>query len=236
MNIEFIAITDEAKYFYDPPSPSKKFIPEWYKNMPKTINNERYQISDSVYSVVNGTLKMCTPFLDGMTTGYMWSAPVDIEVKKQLDGNYFFKWRTEEPIITEHTKDQHPGLPRAFYGQDFVMKWAFNYIIKTPKGYSTYFTHPINRYDLPFVTLSGVVDTDKYKRPVQFPFQIVSKDEYFIIEKGTPLCQFFPIKRESWKSTFSEMSEIESRKTNFDFKSKIQRAYKNRFWEKKIYE
>jgi hypothetical protein len=236
MKIEFVPTTEASKYFYDPPSCSKNFIPTWYKKMPKTINNDRYQISDDTYSVVNSTLKMCSPFLDAITAGYIWPAPVDIEIKKGLDGIHYFRWRTEEVVVTEHTKQQHPGLPKAFNGQDFVMKWAFDYIIQTPKGYSTYFTHPINRYDLPFITFSGIVDTDKYKRPVQFPFQIVSNDEYFIIEKGTPLCQFFSFKRDFWKSKINIIDEIEIKKTNFDFKSKIQRAYKNKFWEKKIYE
>lgn len=242
MQIEFIPDSEFAKDFLEPPKPSKTFIPDWYKKMPNLINNEKkYGIAPENDAAVNSTLKGCSPFLDSFTMGYIWSLPIDLEIRKNKVEEklyeYKFRWRTDGVFVTDHHPQQHPGLPSPYKGLGFVMKWSFEYIIKTPPGYSTFFTHPLNRYDLPFQTLSGVVDTDKYTNAVQFPFQIMDFDEdLIIIEKGTPLCQFFPIKREKWKSEIKEENLKKIKRDHFDFKSKIFKSYKTRFWEKKIYE
>ena len=174
-----------------------------------------------------------------MSFGYIWSAPSDFEIRDNGDKTYDFKWRTEEKILeTQHIKEQHPGMKFGSNTEDFVMKWSFNFIIQTPDGYSTMFTHPLNRYDLPFRTLSGVVDTDSYPIPVLFPFIMISGaiKERVIIEKGTPLCQFFVIKRDPWHSAKKNISENDYRKNASRLTSKIVRSYKSQFWKKKIFD
>ena len=236
MKIKFISTDEISKNFTEPPKPASSFIPEWYKSIPGLVGEEKkHGIHINNPGTSNSTIKGCSPFLDALVTGYIWSAPVDIEIRKE-DNNYFFRWRTEGVFVTEHTYDQHPGVPPAFNGKDFIMKWAFNYIIETPKGYSTLFTHPLNRNDLPFKTFSGIVDTDEYNLPVQFPFQILKMEEdLLIIEKGTPLCQIIPFKRENWKSEKENISDLAKRINEFNFKSKIIKSYKKNFWKKKRY-
>jgi hypothetical protein len=237
MKINFISTTEYSKNVFEYPTPATLSIPAWFKNMPALIKGQKsVGIGQGGVLASNTTLKSCTPFLDALSAGYVWTAPADIEIKKE-NGEYFFRWRVEPILISEHSADQHPGLPPAYNGKDFVLKWSFSYVITTPPGYSTFFTHPINRHDLPFRTFSGVVDTDKYPLPVQFPFQLIDKDieDRIIIEEGTPLCQFFPIKREGWSSSKSSMSPEEVEKTGFNFKKKIVRAYKTRYWNKKSF-
>ena len=49
--------------------------------------------------------------------------------------------------------------------------------IHTETGYATFFTHPLNHLDLPFRTLSSVVDTDSFDAlPVHFPMVLVDHD------------------------------------------------------------
>ena len=235
MEIQFIDTSSEHARFLDPPNPASLHIPQWFKSMSPLIEGEKKAgLGDSLAR--NTTLKACSPFLDALTAGYIWSAPADIEIRKR--GELFnFKWRTGGDLVTEHSADQHPGLPPVYDGKDFVLKWAFNFIIKTPPGYSTFFTHPLNRNDLPFRTFSGIVDTDAYTVPVQFPFQLIHKDieDRLIIEEGTPLCQMFPIKREPWQAKHLALSEEEVAKTSFEFKKKIVRAYKNKYWHRKSF-
>jgi hypothetical protein len=238
MKIEFIPYLDSAEKFYDPPIPAKKCIPDWFKKTEDIIEGEHtIGISNNNSSAPNTTMKKCVPFLDALTTGYMWCLPVDLEIRRNFQGkDYFFRWRTEGEFVNFHDQQQHPLLPEAINGEKFVMKWQFDYRIKTPKGYSTFFTHPLNRHDLPFRTFSGVVDTDEYIRPVQFPFQLLKfEGERMILEKGTPLCQFFPFARNNWESEKGQYSEELKRRTRFEFVSKIVSAYKSRYWTKKNY-
>lgn len=183
----------------------------------------------------NTTLKACTPFLDALSIGYIWYLPVDLEVRKNYKGyDRYFSWRTEGNFITHHSEEQHPTLPAAINGSSMVSKFQFDFVITTPPQYSTFFTHPINRNDLPFRTFSGVVDTDKYNLPVQFPFQLLDFDsDFIIIKKNTPVCQFFPFLRKNWKSEIEKYDEIDHKKNNFHFKSFIKRSYKNNFWSSK---
>lgn len=243
MDIIFTPTSEAAEKFLTPPTPATRHIPAWYKEMPLYINSDEKipGLSQFNAQATNTTMKACTPFLDGLTFGYVWSSPTDIEIRKHINNDesteYFFRWRTENDAVTEHTTDQHPTLPPVQGGEHYVLKWSFEFTIETPPGYSTLFTHPINRHDLPFRTFSGVVDTDKYVLSVQFPFQLITDNIKFpyIIEKGTPLCQIIPFKRDNWNSTKKEFSPENYEKRIFDFKSKIVRAYKSRYWTKKTF-
>lgn len=238
MKIQFIPITDFANDVLEEPKPANHFIPEWYKNAPRFIDDKYHkpEIPDEGGSVNNVTIKSCTPFLDAMTHGYIVSAPLDIQVRNRNDF-YSFNWRTSHTFVTDHTAEQHVGLPTPYGHKDFVMKWAFDFRIKTPPGWSIFFTHPLNRSELPFTTFSGIVDTDGYTGAVQFPFQMkhIPNNETVIIEEGTPLCQFFPIKRESWKSERTKYDPVQVEKNYFKFKGKIVNSYKNLFWHKKSF-
>ena len=139
----------------------------------------------------------------------------------------------EFPVVETHKTAQIKGMPMQKEFEEQPFKWNSPWLIKTPKGYSTLFTHPLNHFDLPFITMSGIVDTDSYTMPINFPF-ILRSDFEGIIPKGTPIAQIIPIKRDSWLSEKLEYSE----KSKFmldDLRSKLSRAYKERFWTKKEY-
>ena len=96
------------------------------------------------------------------------------------------------------------------------------------------FVHPLNRYDLPFYSFSGLVDTDKHSVVVHFPF-IVRKDFEGVIPKGTPIIQAIPIKRENWKSVQDGPVENGFQELEKYF-SNITRSYKKIAWSRKKYE
>lgn len=242
MKIQFIPDNEYAEKIFNMPEPSKNFVPKWYKEMNLFIEkkDKKHGIAINNRFAPNTTIKACSPFSDALFSGYIWSLPADIEIRKfQIENQkeISFRWRTHGPdLISEHSLNQHPGMPSLINGELFVMKWSFNFIIKTPPGYSTLFTHPLNRHDLPFRTFSGVVDTDTYTQSIQFPFQIYDfKEEILILEKGTPVCQFVPFKRDNWSSKKEKYNKDDVEKKSFNFKSKIVRSYKNQFWNKKEY-
>ena len=238
--IKFIfdnSVGEQHKNSIKEPLPASNFIPDWYKSMPEKVDNAKKSgLSFQNKFSSNSTIKHCSPFLDGLTSGYIYSLPLDIEFSKDKNNNIVVRWRDEGQFVTEHSKDQHPTLPPAHKDMDFVLKWAFPFIIETPPGYSCLFTHPINRHDLPFRTFSGVVETDLYVASVQFPFQLlVDFDERLIVEKGTPLCQIFPFKRENWESIRDDITIKEQNERMFKLHSKIVRSYKKQWWKKKTY-
>jgi hypothetical protein len=113
-------------------------------------------------------------------------------------------------------------------------KFNINWAIKSPTGYSILVVHPLNRGDMPFQTLSGIVDTDDYNMPINLPF-LLKSDFEGIIEAGTPIAQLIPIKREFWSHKIEEFDEIFSSQVSKKFFTKIYRVYKNLFWKRKDY-
>jgi len=233
MNIKFKAFTKEAGKSGHSPSPATSSIPKWYKEIPKFLNNEKKWKFDSVSSG-NATVKWCAPFLDAMTAGYFIYLENDIEVQKQNGDTQILWKRGGETFIGKHDYGQiSPSQIPSDYLKE-AYKFSNEWSVAAPTGYSFLFTHPMNRTDLPFITLSAIVDSDTYLNQINFPF-ILKKDFEGIIEAGTPIAQIIPIKRESWKMALEEYEEEFSHKTLAFFGSKIYRTYKKLFWTKKEY-
>lgn len=234
--IVFTPMTENASIFFLPPKPASMFIPDWYKNFKLYVGNDKeYGIHKEFTRDINTTLKACTPFLDAMTTGYMVELASDMEFSKE-NGQVKIKFRTDHDLVGPHLYEQTYNLPRVHGEHRETVKWIFDWKITTPKGYSCLYTHPLNRSDLPFRTLTGVVDTDNYPDSVHFPFQLFDFEHKFILEKGTPICQIFPFKRENWKSEVGEFEPLAKKKAVYEILSVIKRSYKKQYWVRKSYQ
>jgi hypothetical protein len=126
---------------------------------------------------------------------------------------------------------EHSGRNRDYA----IPKWTNPWLIKTPKGYSCIFTSPFNR-DAPFNIFDGVVDTDTYDMPVNFPFGLKDPDFEGLIPAGTPIAQVIPFKRTAWKSEYTETTpEVTERinKATTELNSRWYDVYRTRWWSKK---
>jgi hypothetical protein len=222
--------------FFEHPSPAVKFVPKWYKDLkPFWGKNKKNPSVITGTHLVNSTVKKCTPFFDAMTAGYIFSLSSDIEIERNENGSPLIKWRGGETLITDHGIEQYEGISIPDGYDLAVFKWQNEWSIQTPKGYSLFCTQPVNRFDLPFMVISGFVDTDKHFLPIQFPF-FIKKDFEGIIERGTPLAQLIPVKRDNWKSEVLKHDSEFFMKFNQKFQGRIKYAYRSLFWEKKNYE
>lgn len=206
----------QPELFIPYPAPAYKVIPEWYRSTKTTIDGIE-------------TIKRCVPFLDSMTAGYTLTLPADIMFNKGTVQDI-----SVNGIIDYHADSQMGNLkiPSEYYKT--VYKWINSFIMKTPKGYSTFFMHPVNRVDLPFYSFSGLVDTDKFPVEVNFPF-LIKKDFVGIIPAGTPIAQAVPIKREDWTSSIDASSEYERPAFTHTMHNPPFNFYKRHFWTRKKY-
>lgn len=174
---------------------STELVPDWYKNIP---SKAKLKSSDEKEDL---TIKRCIPVLDAFTTGYFLVTTEDyhIEYDKEEDVAKISGGRNvRNRSITMHPVTQLGQMPFSPEFINYAYKWSNPYMIKTPKGYSTLFTHPLNQPDLPFYTLAGVVDTDTYIMPVLFPF-FMKNNFSGTIPAGTPIVQVIPFKRDDWQ-------------------------------------
>jgi hypothetical protein len=211
-------------------------------NKPKSaikVLNEKYR-SISKYAEIQGTpyplatVKACAPVMDSFSLGYIVELWADVHVKdvdgKKVLSTMDLQWQ----LIAEWSAEQisHFEIPDGYAKQ--VFKFQHGWIIRTPKGYSSVFTHPYGHPNLPIRTITGYVDTDILKSDVNAPF-VIREDFTGVIPKGTPMFQVFPVKRDKWSSTIIGGEEEEEI-------ADAQKRLKTKFWgyyssrrERKIY-
>ncbi len=212
------------------PKPASSFVPDWYKDMSSYINGEKEPKGDGTTSA---TIKRCMPVFDSIVGGYIIPTPVDIWIS-QRDGQPYYEWPSFGPIQF-HPIEQAPNHPNRGGHNTSYPKWINPWAIKTEPGYSVLFVQPFHRESV-FTILPGVVDTDKYDAPVNFPFVLNDINYKGIIPAGTPMAQVIPFKRESWKMQMGDSNVFdEQNKTTIKLRTKFFDSYKTLFRQTKEY-
>lgn len=214
--IKFISSVPE--YNIEKPLPASRITPEWYRKMPGVAEKTE-------------TVKKCIPVLDALTAGYVITLPTDVYYDEQK--NSFW---SDSPfkLNSDHHEVQTQGVEIDPEFDTKPHKWLNLWEIRTPKGYSCLFIHPLNRSDLPFKSFTGIVDTDRHPLIINFPF-VMRKGFSGRIPKGTPIIQIIPFKREGWEAEI-----IDDQKYTHDYRSYEVDAppygwYKRNWWVRKNY-
>jgi len=181
------------------PVPAYTMVPDWYKQTDSYVGGDKKPNGEGQ---TLATIKRCMPVFDAITAGYLILLPADVWVSIK-DEQQIFEWSSFN-LISFHPIQQaplHPAKNEHPYAK-FNNHWA----IKTPKGYSIEIVQPMHR-EAVFTILSGVVDTDKYSAPINFPMVINDPKFEGMIAKGTPIAQLIPFKRESWQMEIGDDSD-----------------------------
>jgi hypothetical protein len=211
-------------------TPAKNHIPDWYKKIPKWKNNEMFEIDKGF----NITVKHCMPFLDSLTTGYMITLPHDLYIKNN-NGLPVLTWNSIQfpPKLRDEVSDLRL-IPFGHYPIEYV--WQTGVANLIPDGYTMLITHPLNRHDLPFTTLSGIVDGGLVMNPIgSIPFYI-KKDFEGIIPQGTPIVQIIPFRQENWSSKITNGLVKIAQQNQLKSNALIYGWYKKIYWKRKKYE
>lgn len=225
--ITFIPSNSTVEELILPPKPAKVYIPESYKKLKNdAIKNPIFEES----KIKNLSIKQCMPFLDALTTGYIQETWTDIYIEKQLDDQCKYTWASNPQIMSDRKSNR--DIDDMFYPIEFA--WNQPWKIKTDSGYSCLIVHPLNRDDLPFHTLSGIIDSDKYYHSPfgNLPFYL-KKGFHGLIPAGTPMFQIIPFKRDTWKSSTVKYDEKNQRLLSNEVQKKFYGLYKDNFWQKK---
>jgi hypothetical protein len=234
---EIVFITSLSEEHTLEPEPAYKKIPQWYRDLAKHyMSNDLADldpINDRGGDGSNVSTKLCLPFQDAMSLGYMYCLEDDLLVELGVDGKPRLSWNTPVMMV-----DKRPNvdlaIPDDVHPIHFGIKMQWFY--ETPEDYSLLFTMPINRPDLPFWTPSGIVDSDIWGLPAFLPL-FIKRNFEGIIPKGTPIAQMIPIKREPWNLTIDRSPEsVEKHELRSENRrSHITAHYRKFAWRKKQY-
>lgn len=237
LKINFIPSRVNYKGHLTPPEPAVRHVPEWFKALAKhDKSNDDITLKPNNHIGTDGALvstKMCMPFFEATTAGYMYVLEDDLYVDIDEEGKPTLSWNGDVMLMDKRSIIDLPvpdGCHPVHYG--FRMNWFY----ETPPGYSVLITHPMNRYDLPFYVQSGIVESDVWGLPV-FIAVFFKRNFRGMIPKGTPIFQIVPFKRDDWELQVLDSPEVidehELRAENR--RSMLYGYYKKTAWRKKFF-
>lgn len=252
MKIKFHSKSFRNKKEFEPKS-AKNSIPIWFLNKDKYNRDENDNIKSKKYIGLDGleknenelTWKSCPAILDSFIYGYHLYTPCDIEITKENNSYLINQDENFLDNVNKKTfsfcgirgKDDTFPQPEGY--EDVHFTWTTNWFPEVPKGYSVLLTHPINRFDLPFLTLTGIIDCSEYINGGLLPF-FIKKGFTGIIPAGTPYAQIIPLKNEKWEKENIFYDEIEMLNHRKEMKTKYfidhpdhTTNYKDIYWEGK---
>jgi hypothetical protein len=187
------------------PAAARGLLPDWLRTMPASAVSE-------LHGQEVRTVKQCPPFVDAMAHGFIIPLPCDVTVR---DGK--FSWSWDLPPLAIET---HPRSPLSFHvpaqvtGTPFhnaaqsVIKFNSFWTIELEQAYSLFATHPVNRFDLPFRLLSGLVDADRFNDVgILFPAIWVDPNFSGVMPAGMPVAQCFPVARDNAELVIESLSK-----------------------------
>jgi hypothetical protein len=157
------------------------------------------------------TVKQCPPFVDAMAYGVLILLPCDIAVER---GALSWDWDIREPATPGHPRAplsfhpvaQFPDAP--FANGRAALKFNSFWTIELDEGWSLFATHPVNRDDLPFRLISGLVDADRFHDGgINFPAIWTGGDFSGVLPRGTPVAQCFAVPRAAPQLVFEDFDE-----------------------------
>ncbi len=194
----------ELKGLLPTPFPAKRGLPDWLKDMATTAAS-----SDAGGEI--RTVKQCPPFVDAMAFGFMIPLATDLVVER---GRFQWDWDLPASTVGRYTRspiafhliEQASGTP--LYVEDgAIIKFNNFWTVELEPGYSLLCGHPFNRAELPFRTLTGLVDADLYKDGfTQFPAAWSDPEFTGVLPRGTPIAQCVPVSREPLELEFAELT------------------------------
>ena len=221
------------------PGPIIKTIPEWYRKADRFAKKPDGSFWKGPDNGKVPTWKACPSIFDIMGSGYTLKTPCDIEFIEKDSKTLSVTIYDEKykDFCTPRQKMPQFENPWGYHETHFA--WFPDWGVETPEGYSVLYSHPFNRFELPFFTTSGIIDNDSVKLLGSMPF-FIRKGFSGIIPAGTPFMQMIPFKREDWSSEViiesPNMIAQKNMKNSMKYRKPDGGVYKNEVWKPRRYE
>jgi hypothetical protein len=220
------------------PIPSRKSLPAWWVDSDTFVKD----YEGKPVANWNGEGKMfgfkaCPAVLDTFQTGYLLVTPCELEFYEKNG-----KIKVKVPIGFDDFVGERPPMqgfatPHGYSPWHF--HWYANWAPELPEGYSSLYVQPINHFELPWVTVGGIIDSDKVTTSGLIPF-FLKEGFTGVVPAGTPYLQIIPFKREDWESEMIFHSPMDifkkTQQTSDLFRTSEGGVYKKLFWSKRKYQ
>lgn len=163
---------------YSPIKPSSHFIPNWWKNVPKS--NEKFL-----------TTRSCVGILKTFQTGYVLPMWCDLSLTINEDLSWRYQFSDSLSSLIHHSNKQMSG----FSDNYFIFKIDSPWIIETTHEINFFVCEPFyfSKFEKPYSIASGIVTTFTKQCTTNFFLFIEKKPNDIFINLNTPMLHIIPI-------------------------------------------
>jgi hypothetical protein len=172
-----------------PIQPIKKFLPQWWKDLPRTVDVRR---SDRQLTSKRGTLKVCDGFLEYNKHGFiipMWS---DLKIATTKTGKWTYDFPSDDPYpIVDHPANQYGEHFANFINMKIVSPWVF----QEKNGINFFWTSPTWHMSQHWGKLNILPATMNFRfhHSTNIPMFVPKRDDVIELQHGEPLIHLLPI-------------------------------------------
>jgi hypothetical protein len=198
--IEFLCLPEDKGVIAEPVA-AGSVLPDWFRRLPGIDQSQLSATNDGM------TVKRCMPFLDALSVGWIIPLAASVRLEVSDEGRTVNAgWDFDREMVSNHSAFQVAGNP---FAPRPPMKFHNYWSVRTPPGWSCLFVPALNRDKDVVEIFSGVVDTDSYVPPVNFPFVVTAPDGTYNLAQGTPLVQVVPFQRDAASITGTVRAETD---------------------------
>lgn len=219
------------------PVPARKILPDWWNESDTFVKDwDGKPVANWDGKGKMFSFKACPAMLDTFQTGYLLVTPCDLEFYEKNG-----KIKVKIPLGFDDFVGERPpmqGFSTPMGCSPSHFHWYANWAPELPEGYSSLYVPPINHFELPWITVGGIIDSDKVTNSGLIPF-FLKEGFTGIVPAGTPYLQVIPFKREDWESETIFHSPQDIMKKTYEtaqtFRTPEGGVYKKLFWSKRKY-
>lgn len=179
--------TDEAVFKFSRPERAAKFMPEWFKALPKQVFKDNFLAPKS-------TLRTCPGFIELYKSGFIIPAWSDFNLEIGAD-YYKFLFADEKSTVAQHNLDQIANSPfvKTHLNAKLINPWS----VKSEEKVKLLFTAPTwNDFGFDDISIvPGVTVPDKFllSLNINLFLKLQSEAKIYSIKFGQPLCHVVPL-------------------------------------------
>ena len=181
----------------EPVKESSNFLPKWWTNTP-AWQNDNVRESNFTDNINNkGTIRRCPAIPEYMSMGIVVPLWCDVRIEIFDDGGWKWNSPAQEFSFSSHGDSQVGNFVPKHAKPTLIMKPNCPWRIKTPPGISMLQLPMFWHFNPNFTVAPGVLWSDIHHEINQQ--MMFHKKGVFNLQRGTPLAQYIPIRRETFE-------------------------------------
>lgn len=188
-----------------PIQPIKKFLPQWWKDLPKSVDVKR---GDHQISTPRGTLKICDGFLDYNKTGFIIPFWSDLKIATSKNGKWTYAYPSEQSYpIVDHPADQYGSNFSNYINMKIISPWIF----EEKTGINFFWSSPTWHMKQHWGKLNILPATLNYKfhNSTNIPMFVPKEDSVIEINHGEPMIHLIPLTEKEVEVKMHQISHDE---------------------------